>query len=79
MYARQPLSEQQHGWLTAQLKAWSAAGVVSKDQAGQILALYETGEERQERSRSWLLYTLSALAMVLFGAAMNPVGTLVVL
>lgn len=69
MNQRQPLSEQQHGWLTAQLNAWSAAGLVSPDQSQQILALYESGEQRQDRRRSWLLYTLSALAMVLFGAA----------
>ncbi len=69
MNERQPLSEQQHDWLLGQVSSWRGRGILSEEQAGQILALYETGEERQERRRSWLLYTLSALAMVLFGAA----------
>jgi uncharacterized membrane protein len=69
MNERYPLSEQQHDWLLHQVSAWRGRGIVTEEQAGQILALYETSEERQERRRSWLLYTLSALAMVLFGAA----------
>jgi uncharacterized membrane protein len=69
MNERQPLSEQQHDWLRGQVNSWRGRGILLEEQAGQILALYETGEERQERRRSWLLYTLSALAMVLFGAA----------
>src|SRR5262245_38473521 len=69
MNERQPLSEQQHDWLLGQVNSWRGRGILTEEQAGQILALYETGEERQERRRSWLLYTLSALAMVLFGAA----------
>jgi uncharacterized membrane protein len=69
MNEKLPLSEQQHGWLTDQLNRWSAASILSQEQTQQILALYESGEQRQERTKSWLLYTLSALAMVLFGAA----------
>src|SRR5947207_1005120 len=69
MNERQPLSQQQHDWLIAQVNSWRGRGIVADEQAGQIIALYETGEERQERRKSWLLYTLSALAMVLFGAA----------
>lgn len=69
MSERQPVSEQQHRWLLSQINGWQSKGLVSAEQATQILALYETGHERQERRRSWLLYTLSALAMVLFGAA----------
>jgi uncharacterized membrane protein len=69
MNERQPLSEQQHGWLAEQLAAWSTADIVSADQVEKILSLYESVEQRQDRRRSWLLYTLSALAMVLFGAA----------
>src|SRR5262245_35555123 len=69
MNERQPLSEQQHDWLLGQVSSWRGRGILNDEQAGLILALYETGEERQERRRSWLLYTLSALAMVLFGAA----------
>jgi uncharacterized membrane protein len=69
MNEKLPLSQQQHGWLTNQLNRWSAADIVSAEQAQQILSLYESGEQRQERTKSWLLYTLSALAIVLFGAA----------
>src|SRR5262245_8821678 len=69
MNERQPLSEQQHDWLLGQVNSWRGRGILTEEQAGQILALYETGHERQERRRNWLLYTLSALAMVLFGAA----------
>ncbi len=69
MNEKLPLSQQQHGWLMDQLNRWSAVGIVGPEQTQQILALYESGEQRQERTKSWLLYTLSALAMVLFGAA----------
>jgi uncharacterized membrane protein len=69
MADRKPLSQQQHDWLVGQLQAWRTAGLVGEEQAGKILALYETGDERQERRRSWLLFTLSGLVAVLFGAA----------
>lgn len=69
MAGRTPLSQQQHDWLAAQLQSWQSAGLVTGEQTGRILDLYETAREREDRRRNWLLATLSGLAVVLFGAA----------
>src|SRR5205085_5130707 len=69
MAARHTLSQKQHEWLAAQLQGWQSTGLASEEQGGRFLAIYETGDQRQERRRSWLLFTLSGLVVVLFGAA----------
>src|SRR5262245_14229795 len=69
MTGRLPLSQQQHDWLQSQVKSWQSAGLVTDEQSGRILSLYETAHQREDRRRNWLLATLSGLAVVLFGAA----------
>jgi uncharacterized membrane protein len=69
MTTRRTLSQLQHDWLAAELAVWRQAALISSDQAAGILGLYETAQDRRDRNRSWLIYTLVGLAAVLFGAA----------
>ena len=69
MSHRQALSPEQHDWLACHVNAWREASIINQEQANQILAQYGTATDRREHRRSWLMYTLSALVAVLFGAA----------
>jgi uncharacterized membrane protein len=69
MTPRRVLSEQLRGWLSHELSLWQQSSLITGEQAAGILALYESPEQGRERRQSWLAYSLVALAMVLFAAA----------
>ncbi len=67
--SRRAISEQYRHWLLAELEAWQASGIVSRDQTQQILDQYELPAESANRQRSRTLFVLMALAGVLVGCA----------
>jgi uncharacterized membrane protein len=62
------ISEAQRNWLTAELDAWRAQGVVSDDQVKTVLGLYASPGEVSDLRRSKALVTLVALAALMVGA-----------
>lgn len=64
---RRFISESQRAWLVAALDDWRSLGLLSEDQAGPILDLYETQTELAERKHSLALLTLMAIAALMFG------------
>jgi uncharacterized membrane protein len=64
------ISANQRAWLVEQLKRWQSQQIVSADQAGQVLGLYESPAEVAERGRSKLLLTLMGVAAFLIGLAL---------
>ena len=66
---RRPISDQIRQWLLDELKIWRTGGILSDDQSGRILDLYETSAEVAQRKHSVALYVLSSLAAVMIGLA----------
>jgi len=55
-------------WLTAELQRWQAAGVISSQQADQILSQYQDDAEASQRTlsrASWVLQAISAILVFL--------------
>lgn len=63
------LSDKQRRWLQSELAGWREEGIVSPEQAGRVLACYESAEEVSRRKRSRFTFTIIGLAALLFGAA----------
>jgi hypothetical protein len=56
-------------WLLAEMEVWRADGLVSQEQAGRILELYETPADTAQRKRSLAIFTLMSVAALLVGLA----------
>ena len=67
--ARRPISAEMRQWLTEELEAWHAEGILDHEQAGRILDHYETVEEIADRKHSRALFVLSGLAMLMIALA----------
>ncbi len=65
--ANRGVSNKQRAWLVCQIDDWQSRGMLSTDQASQILGLYETRTELAERYRSMALLTLMGAAAFLVG------------
>ena len=63
------ISSKQRNWLLGQMNLWSEKGILSKEQAGAILDLYETTEEISSRKRHRVIFVLMGLAVFLVGLA----------
>lgn len=57
----------QRAWLVAALDDWRSLGLLSEDQPGPILDLYETQTELAERKHSLALLTLMGIAALMVG------------
>ena len=66
---KQAISTKQRAWLLEALQAWRGRGIVSEEQAGRILGLYETPAAIAERQRSRGIFTLMGVAALLVGLA----------
>ncbi len=66
---KQAISTKQRAWLLEALQAWRGWGIVSEEQAGRILDLYETPAAIVERQRSRGIFTLMGVAALLVGLA----------
>ena len=66
---KQAISTKQRAWLLEALQAWRGRGIVSEEQAGRILDLYETPAAIAERQRSRGIFTLMGVAALLVGLA----------
>lgn len=63
--ARRGISDKQRTWLADQLADWQSIGLLSAEQAGPILELYETAGEQADRQRSMALLVLMGVAAFL--------------
>lgn len=61
------VNEKQRSWLAGELNHWQSQGLVSSEQAGKILGLYETQEDLAEKRRSKAMLVLMAGAALLSG------------
>ena len=66
---KQAISTKQRAWLLEALQTWRGRGIVSEEQAGRILELYETPAAIAERQRSRGIFTLMGVAALLVGLA----------
>ncbi|MFO0898580.1 MAG: DUF2157 domain-containing protein [Pirellulales bacterium] len=64
-----PVTEEQRRWLGGELAAWQSAGIVSGEQAAQVLALYETTAQAATRRLGLAVSALLGLAALLVGAS----------
>lgn len=64
-----PATEDQRRWLTTELSAWQTAGIVSNEQAAQVLSLYGTSAQAASRRRGLAVSALLSLAALLVGAS----------
>jgi uncharacterized membrane protein len=67
--AKRELSERNRQWLAAEMQAWHAEGVLSQEQPGRILALYETPQDAAFRKHSVATFALMSVAALLVGLA----------
>ena len=56
-------------WLLGEMEVWRAGGLVSQEQAGRILDLYETPVEVSRRKHSLAIFALMSVAAFLVGLA----------
>src|SRR5438105_8820952 len=66
---KRPLPQSTRDWLLDQIKVWQAGGIVSEDQAGAILDLYETPTQSAARRQSVAIYILVGIAAFFVGLA----------
>src|SRR5439155_1864733 len=66
---RRTITDRQRGWLHDELEVWRQHGIVSFEQAGKILDLYESTTEVADRQRSRAVFTLMSVAALLVGLA----------
>jgi uncharacterized membrane protein len=66
---QRPLSSSLRSWLLAELDVWQAGGIVSEEQSGKILDLYETTEGEGRRQRSLAIFTICSVAALMIGLA----------
>lgn len=59
------LSDKSRDWLLAEMSRWQSEGLLSGEQAGRILQLYETPAEAAQRKHSLALFLLTAIAACL--------------
>jgi uncharacterized membrane protein len=62
---KRAISTKQRAWLLEALQDWRGHGIVSEEQAGRILDLYETPAAIADRQRSRGIFTLMGIAAVL--------------
>ncbi len=67
--AKRELSERNRQWLAAEMQTWQAEGVLSQEQPGRILALYETPQDAVLRKHSVATFALMSVAALLVGLA----------
>lgn len=67
--SKRAISPGQSAWLREELEAWRAQSLLSDEQAGGILALYESADEAARRQQSRALFTLMGVASFLVGLA----------
>lgn len=65
------VSGRNRAWLLGEMDVWRAGGVLSEEQAMQILDLYETPTMIAQRKRSLALFTLMGLAVFMVGLAVH--------
>jgi hypothetical protein len=63
------ISERHREWLTVEMQAWRAAGVLADDQPERILALYESPQNASARTHSTAMFALMSVAALLVGLA----------
>lgn len=63
----QKITVKQHAWLDAQLTLWQGREIVTSEQAGRILDLYESRAEQADRKRSLLIFALMGIAALFAG------------
>jgi len=61
------ISDEKYDWLAGEMKSWAAQGLLTDDQAGRILVLYGSAEERAARRGGEAVSTIMSLAAVLVG------------
>ncbi|MFN5467703.1 MAG: DUF2157 domain-containing protein, partial [Pirellulaceae bacterium] len=59
------ISSSQRRWLTAELKGWQASGMITSQQASQILSQYQDEAEASQRTLSRASWVLQAIAAIL--------------
>ena len=64
------ITEPTRNWLNGELDVWRGLGLLSEDQAREVLALYTTPREFSERRKSKGVMVLMALAATLFGLSL---------
>jgi len=62
-------TEDQRRWLTGELTVWQSAGLVSADQAAQVLSLYESSTQAATRRLGLAVSALLGLSALLVGAS----------
>lgn len=67
--ASRTTTEKQRSWLSGEIQAWRAQGLISGDQASSILGLYGSAEEFADQRRSKALLVLMGAAGFLLGLA----------
>lgn len=67
--ASRTIPDRTRTWLLGEIEVWRNAGIVSKDQAGLILGLYESPAETTRRKHSLAVFALMAVAALLVGLA----------
>ena len=63
------ISDRKRRWLTGELAKWQAGGLISTQQAQQILACYATAADIEQRKRRLASFVLAAMAALLVALA----------
>lgn len=72
---RRPISPSVRQWLLGELDFWQSGGILSADQSGRLLDLYETPHQIARRKHSMAMFALCGLAATMVGlAALLVVG-----
>lgn len=61
------ISDQEREWLQGQMDLWRGEGIVTDEQAQQVLGLYESREVVVQRKRSRFFFALMGIAALLVG------------
>ena len=64
------ITEPQRNWLSSELEVWRSLGILGEDQAREVLALYTTPGEFNERRQSKGVMVLMAMAATLVGLSL---------
>jgi len=72
---RRPISQSVRQWLLDEIGFWQSSGILSADQSGRLLDLYETPSQIANRKHSMAMFALCGLAATMIGlAALLVVG-----
>jgi hypothetical protein len=66
---RRSIPNADRAWLLTEIDVWRRAGILSAEQSGRIVDLYETSDEVAERKHSVAIFTLCSVAAVMIGLA----------